>query len=82
MVRVYVGKRGVIVIPKAIREKLGIEEGMTLEMRIEGEKLVLRVRDLWSELRDRGRRLEVNLEEAEEEIDRGEDEWMKRLSWQ
>ena len=76
------GKRGVIVIPKAIREKLGIEEGMTLEMRIEGEKLVLRVRDLWSELRDRGRRLEVNLEEAEEEIDRGEDEWMKRLSWQ
>jgi len=29
--RVRVGKRGVIVIPKDIRERLGIEEGMTFK---------------------------------------------------
>ena len=33
--RVRVGKRGVIVIPKEVREKLGIVEGMVLELNLE-----------------------------------------------
>ena len=34
--RVRVGKRGVIVIPKGIRERLGISEGTVLELSVEG----------------------------------------------
>jgi len=77
--RIRVGKRGVIVIPKDIRERLGIEEGMTLELSVKGDALVLRVRDLWSELRERGKKLKVDLEEAEREIDEDEELWLERL---
>ena len=79
MPRVRVGKRGVIVIPKSIRERLGIEEGMTLDLEVEDGKIVLYVRDLWSELRERGRRLRVDLEEAEEEVTEAEEAWLERL---
>ncbi len=79
MPRVRVGKRGVIVIPKDVRERLGIVEGMTLELSVEGDKIILRVRDLWSELRRRGRKLKVNLDEAERELDEAEEEWLERL---
>ncbi len=79
MPKVRVGKRGVIVIPKVIRERLGIEEGMTLELKVEGNKIVLTVRDLWSELRERGKRLRVDLEKAKEEIVEEEEEWLARL---
>jgi len=80
MVKVHVGKRGVIVIPKSVREKLGITEGMFLELKVEGDRIVLKTRDLWSELRERGRRLRVNLEEAEEEITEEEELWLRRLT--
>jgi len=80
MVKVRVGKRGVIVIPKSVREKLGITEGMFLELKVEGDRIVLKTRDLWSELRERGRRLRVNLEEAEEEIAEEEELWLRRLT--
>lgn len=79
MPRVRVGKRGVIVIPKSIRERLGIEEGMTLDLEVEDGKIVLYVRDLWSELRERGRRLRVDLEEAEKEVTEAEESWLERL---
>jgi len=78
MPRVRVGKRGVIVIPKEVREKLGIEEGMILELDIEDDKIVLKTRDLWSELRKRGRRLRVDIDEAEKEVDEDEELWLKR----
>lgn len=77
--RVRVGKRGVIVIPKRIRERLGISEGTVLELSVEGDKLVLRSRDLWGELRERSRRLKVDLDEAERELDEAEKRWMERL---
>jgi len=80
VVKVRVGKRGVIVIPKSVREKLGITEGMFLELKVEGDRIVLKTRDLWSELRERGRRLRVNLEEAEEEITEEEELWLRRLT--
>ena len=77
--RVRVGKRSVIVIPKRIREKLGISEGTVLELSVEGDKLVLRARDLWGELRERSRRLKIELDEAERELDEAEKRWIERL---
>ena len=77
-IRVRVGKRGTIVIPKSVRERLGVQEGMTLSLEVDEGKIILHVRDLWSELHERGRRLKVNLEEAEEEIDEAEEAWLKR----
>ena len=77
---VRVGKRGVIVIPKSIREKLGIREGSVLEMEVVDDKIILKTRDLWSELRERGKRLRrVNLDEIRKEITEDEELWLKRL---
>ena len=77
--RVRVGKHGVIVIPKEVREKLGIVEGMILELNLEDDRIVLKTRDLWSELRKRGKRLKVSIDEVEKELGRDEEEWVKRL---
>ena len=77
--RVRVGKRGVIVIPKDIRERLGISEGMVLEMKVEGNKIIINIKDLWGELRERGKRIKVDVDEAERELDEDEDLWMERL---
>jgi len=79
MPRVRVGKRGTIVIPKDIRERLGIEEGMTLDLEVENGRIVLYIRDLWSELRERGKKLRVDLEKAEEEVVEVEEEWLRRF---
>ena len=79
MPRIRVGRRGVIVIPKDIREKLGIEEGMTLDLEVDNDKIIIHVRDLWSELRERGRKMKVDLEEAEREVVEDEEAWLKRL---
>ncbi len=77
--RVRVGRRGVIVIPKSIRERLGIVEGMVLELSVEGDRIVIKTRDLWDELRKRGKGLRVDIEEAEREIDEDEERWVGRL---
>ena len=66
-------------IPKSIRERLGIEEDMTLDPGVEDGKIVLYVHDLWSKLRERGRRLRVDLEEAEKEVTEAEESWLERL---
>ncbi|RLF00620.1 MAG: AbrB family transcriptional regulator [Thermoprotei archaeon] len=79
MVKIRVGKRGVIVIPKEIREKIGLEEGTILDLRVEGNKIILQARDLWSELRRRGRKLKFDVDEAEREIDEAEEAWLERL---
>ncbi|RLE79436.1 MAG: AbrB family transcriptional regulator [Thermoprotei archaeon] len=79
MVKIRVGKRGVIVIPKEIREKIGLEEGTILDLRVEGNKIILQARDLWSELRRRGRKLKFDIDEAEREIDEAEEAWLERL---
>jgi len=77
--RVRVGKRGVIVIPKEVREKLGIKEGMVLELSVEKDRIVIKTRDLWSELRERGKRSKVDIDKAEREIDEDEVEWLERM---
>jgi len=38
---VKVSKKGQIVIPKEIREKLGIKEGSNLKIRLEGKSIIL-----------------------------------------
>ena len=79
LVKVRVGKRGTIVIPKEIRERLGISEGMILDLSAEKDKVVLRIRDLWIDLRNRGKKLKVNIDEAEKELDEADELWLKRL---
>jgi len=60
--KIRVGKRGTIVIPKSIREKLGIEEGAVLELEVVEGGLLLKVGDLWQELRERGRNVEFDVD--------------------
>ena len=78
--QVRVGKRGVVVIPKKIREALGIDEGTILKVRVEARKVILEVFDLWAELRSRGRSLErADLEKMEKELDEVEEKWLDRV---
>ncbi|MEM0047959.1 MAG: AbrB/MazE/SpoVT family DNA-binding domain-containing protein [Ignisphaera sp.] len=78
MVVVRVHKKGVIVLPKSIREEAGIEESMLLEVSVEGNRIVLKPVDLWDRVwgcaKGRG-----SAEEAELELDREEEEfWRER----
>ena len=45
LVRAKVDRFGRILIPKRIREKLGIEENAELEIEVEGEKILLKLRN-------------------------------------
>ena len=69
--RVRIGKHGVIVIPREIREELGLREGMVLDLEVEKNKniIILKIKDLWGELRARGRKLRIDLDAAEKELD-------------
>ncbi len=40
-------KKGIVVLPKSVREEAGIEEGMLLEVTVEEDKIVLKPLDLW-----------------------------------
>ena len=40
-IKVKVGKKGYVIIPKAVRELLGIREGDTLVVKAEGGRIVL-----------------------------------------
>lgn len=69
--RVRIGKHGVIIIPKEIREELGLREGMVLDLEVEKNKniIILKIKDLWGELRARGIKLRIDLDAAEKELD-------------
>lgn len=82
MPKVRVDKRGVIVIPKEIREKLGIKEGSVLELVVEGDRIVIKTTDLWSELRRRVKKPVVNTDGAEKELDKDDELWLRRLGQQ
>jgi AbrB family looped-hinge helix DNA binding protein len=71
---VVVRKKGIIVIPKAIRDALGIEEGDALRVSVEEGKIVLRKEGFWEKLFDSAKGL-YNPEEAELELDEGEPGW-------
>ena len=72
------GKRGVIVVPKIVRERLGLKEGMILELEVKGDELVLRARDLWAELRAREEGTKFDVDTFERELDEAEDKWLER----
>jgi len=72
------GKRGVIVVPKIVRESLGLKEGMVLELEVKGDELVLRMRDLWAELRAREEGTKFDVDTFERELDEAEDKWLER----
>ena len=74
MIKVY--KKGIIALPRNIRETLKIEEGTLLEVYVEGGKLVLKPLDLWDRV---WKCCMGSAEEAERELDREKEEkWEKR----
>ncbi len=76
---VKVHRKGIIVLPKGIREKVGIREGMLLKVTIEDDKIVLKPLDLWNAVWGCGKG-KGSAEEAEEELDREEEKfWERRL---
>ena len=75
VVRVY--KKGVIVLPKSIRDKVGVEEGMLLKVFIEDDRIVLKPLDLWNRVWGCGKGM-GSAEEAELELDREEDVFWSR----
>jgi len=68
---IIVRKRGVIVIPKTIREELGIEEGDTLRVSVKEGKIILSKESFWEKLFNTAKGL-YSPEEAELELDVGE----------
>ena len=79
MVIVRVHRKGIIVLPKSVREEAGIEEGMLLEVSVEGSKIVLKPLDLWERVWGCGRG-RGSAEEAELELDEEEETFWKRRS--
>jgi len=75
VVRVY--KKGIIVLPKSIRDKVGVEEGMLLKVFIEDDRIVLKPLDLWNRVWGCGKGM-GSAEEAELELDREEDVFWSR----
>jgi len=76
VVRVY--KKGIIALPKEVREKAGIKEGTMLVVEVKEGRIVLRPLDLWERVWGCGRGL-GNAEEVERELDEEEALWEKRL---
>jgi AbrB family looped-hinge helix DNA binding protein len=68
---VVVRKRGVVVIPKSIREALGVEEGDVLRVSVEEGKIILSKESFWEKLFDSAKGL-YSPDEAELELDEGE----------
>lgn len=67
--RIRVGRRGTITLPKEVREELGIHEGTTLKLIVEKGRLILEPDDMWARLK---RRKMVSPEEAERILDEAE----------
>jgi len=68
---VVVRKRGVVVIPKSIREALGIGEGDVLRVSVKEGKIILSKESFWEKLFDSAKGL-YSPDEAELELDEGE----------
>ena len=61
-----------IVIPKEIRKKLSVKEGSVLEPSVKCDIIIIRTTDLWSELRRGGKKMRLDVDEAEVELDKAE----------
>jgi len=42
MLKAHVSSRGRVALPKAVRHQLGLEEGASLTVRVEGDEVILR----------------------------------------
>jgi len=76
--KVRVGSRGTIVIPKEIRDKSSIVKGDVLDVFLKGNAIVLSKDTRWEKFHGCAKGL-ITVEKIEEEIDEGEKAWQKRL---
>ena len=76
--KVRVGSRGTIVLPKEIRERSGIVEGDTLEISLKERAIVLMKDTTWERFHGCAEGL-VTVEKIEKELDEDEKLWEKRL---
>ncbi len=76
---VKVHQKGIIVLPKSIRKKAGIEEGMLLEVLVEDNRVVLKPLDLWDRVWGCGKG-KGSAEEAELELDQEEEMFWRQRS--
>ena len=85
VVKVY--RKGIVVLPKEVREKAGIKEGMLLLAEAVEGKVVLRPLNLWERVWACGRGLgsaekverEMDEEEAAREIELEGSTWRRKL---
>jgi len=79
VVKVY--RKGIVALPKGVREKAGIKEGSLLLVEVRNGEIVLRPLDLWDRVwkSSRGSAEEVERELDEEERNREKrvDGWMR-----
>jgi len=68
---VKVHKKGIIALPKSVRERAGIKEGMLLLVEVRDGKLILSPLDLWERV---WACCGGSAEEAERDLDREETE--------
>ncbi len=68
---VKVHKKGIIALPKSVRERAGIKEGMLLVVEVKDGRLILSPLDLWERIWSC---CSGSAEEAELELDREEAE--------
>jgi len=59
---------------------LGIKEGAFLELDVAGDALVLKVKDLWTELKERSSGAKFDVDAFEHELDEVEEDWLGRRS--
>lgn len=73
-----VHRKGIIVLPKNIRDALNIVEGTLLELKVEGGVIILKSIDLWDRVWGGCKGL-GDVESLERELDFEEEEfWKKR----
>lgn len=76
--KVRVGSRGTIVIPKEIRDRSGIVEGDVLEISLKERIIVLTKDTRWEKFHGCAKGL-TTVEKIEKELDEDEKTWEKRL---
>jgi AbrB family looped-hinge helix DNA binding protein len=75
VVKVY--RKGIVVLPKSVRERAGIREGMLLTVEVRDGEVVLRPLDLWERVWGSGK---GSAEEVERELDEEEEAREERLN--
>ena len=76
--KVRIGSRGTVVIPKKIRDKCDLREGDVLQIFLKKGNIVLVRDDVWEKLHGCARGL-ITAGEVEKELDEDEMAWEKRL---